>query len=255
LRNYESSPYDSFAWFYDRYWAAPFQEWQAPVLEKLLLSELRAGSRVLDLCCGTGQLSRDLACRGFDVVGIDSSEEMLRFALRNVPSGKFLLADATDFALDEPVDAAVCTFDSLNHLTDPEAVALAFRNVHAALNPGGCFLFDVNTPRAYGSHWDQSACQVADDHAFFLRGGFDAENRTGTTRITMFRLFETWQRSDVELQQRPLEVQEVEKLLNAAGFSGISGHRALEDVGMKGHYGEGRVYFRACTSLREPDEL
>jgi SAM-dependent methyltransferase len=252
---YNPSPYDSFAWFYDRYWAVPFQKWQAPALDKLLFSELKPGARILDLCCGTGQLSEELAARGFDVVGIDSSEEMLCFARRKVPCGEFLCGDAADFTLERPADAAVCTFDSLNHLVLPGAVALAFQSVHAALKRGGCFVFDVNTPNAYGRHWDQSACQVADDHAFFLRGGFDAETRTGTTMITMFRLFDTWQRSDVELQQRPLEIGEVESLLRAAGFAGISSYRAPEDLGMNDHYGEGRVYFRACTSLKEPDEL
>jgi hypothetical protein len=68
-------------------------------------------------------------------------------------------------------------------------------------------------------------------------------------------LFDNWERSDVELQQRPLEVGEVDTLLSEAGFTDVRCYRALEDLGMNGHYGEGRVYFRACTSLKGPDAL
>jgi SAM-dependent methyltransferase len=244
-----SSPYDSFAWFYHRYWAAPIQEFQTPALEKLLFPGLAPGARILDLCCGTGLLSKRLAARGYEVIGLDSSEEMLRFARENVPEGRFFQADASDFTMEEQVDAAVCMFDSLNHVIQPDSLALAFRNVRAALRPGGRFVFDVNTEAAYGPTWDQSACEVALDHAFFLRGGFDRQTRIGTTKITMFRLLDSWQRSDVEVRQRPWEIPEIERMLTSAGFTGISNNRAFEQLGMKGHFGEGRVYFAAFRNL------
>ena len=242
------SPYDSFAWFYDRYWAAPFQKWQRPALEKLLFPGLPSGARVLDLCCGTGELSKQLSALGYEVIGLDSSEEMLRIARKNVPECTFLHKDAADFHLEEPVDAAVCAFDSLNHLTEAAHVALAFRSVHAALKPKGSFVFDVNTGAAYGEDWNRSACEVAADHAFFLRGGFDGQARIGTTKITMFRLLGSWERYDVEVRQRPWEIPEIERLLTSAGFTDVTVNRAFEDLGMKGHYGEGRVYFTACRN-------
>jgi SAM-dependent methyltransferase len=250
-----SSAYDAFAWFYDRYWAAPFQAWQAPALEKLLFPELAPGARILDLCCGTGELSRRFSARGYDVIGIDSSEEMLRLARRNAPGCAFLQADATQFILGRQVDAVVCTFDSLNHLLQVEDVALAVRNVYAALVHGGRFVFDINTKAAYGRQWDQSACEVAPDHAFFLRGGFDEITRIGSTKVTMFRLQECWQRSDVEILQRPWEVAEIHRLLTSTGFAQISSDRAFEDLGIDGHYGDGRVYFSACRNSNEQNAL
>lgn len=247
-----SSPYDSFAWFYDRYWAEPLHEWQAPALEKLLFPALAQGGRVLDLCCGTGNLAQRLASRGYAVTGVDFSGEMLRFAREKVPEGVFLQADAAEFTLEQPVDAAVCAFDSVNHLTQADRLQLAFRNVHAALKPDGCFIFDINTGSAYGERWNLSACEVHPDHVFFLRGGFDPQARIGHTAITMFRLMEEWQRADVEMRQRPWEVAEIEPMLRSAGFTGITSYHAGEDLGMTGHYGIGRVYFRACKNLDKP---
>src|ERR1043165_4860104 len=92
-----SSPYDRFAWFYDRYWAAPFQAWEAAALDRLLFPALRPGDTVLDLCCGTGQLAHDLVSRGYQVIGVDSSSEMLRHARERMPAGRFLHAEAADF--------------------------------------------------------------------------------------------------------------------------------------------------------------
>jgi SAM-dependent methyltransferase len=242
------SPYDAFAWFYDRYWATPHREWQSPALEKLLYPALPQNARVLDLCCGTGNLAQHLAARGYEVTGVDASPEMLRIARENAPEPVFLQADAADFTVPHPVDAAVCLFDSLNHLLEPEQLQRAFNSVHAALNPHGCFVFDINTPAAYGEQWNDSACEVQPDHAFFLRGAFDPQTRLGTTWITMFRLVESWQRSDVEIRQRPWESSEIEPMLQSAGFTGVECYRAAEELGMTGHYGIGRVYLRACVS-------
>jgi SAM-dependent methyltransferase len=170
---------------------------------------------------------------------------MLRVAREKVPEAEFHNADAAKFALAHPVDAAVCAFDSLNHLTEAAKVELTFRNVFAGLKPGGSFVFDVNTLDAYGERWTQSACAVEPGHAFFLRGAFDAGERIGTTRITMFRLVNSWCRSDVEVRQRPWEIPEIRPMLRRAGFRDVTNYRAQEDLGMAGHYGIGRVYFRA----------
>jgi SAM-dependent methyltransferase len=240
-----NTPYDAFAWFYDRYWAPPFQEWEMPALDRLLFPDLSDGRDILDLCCGTGHLAQQLISRGYKVTGVDASREMLRVARSKVPAAEFHNADATSFALERQVDAAVCAFDSLNHLTEADRVELAFRNVHAALKPGGCFVFDVNTREAYGENWRKSACAVEPGHAFFLRGAFDPEERIGTTRITMFRLADSWHRADVEMRQRAWEIPEIRPLLRRAGFSQLDTFRASEDLGMEGHYGIGRVYFRA----------
>jgi SAM-dependent methyltransferase len=247
-----SSPYDAFASLYDRYWAAPFRQWQRPALERLLFPNLPRGARVLDLCCGTGQLAQQLVNCGYEVTGIDSSKEMLSIAREKVPAAEFVHADAADFSLEQPVDSAVCGFDSLNHILEKDRLELAFRKVYAALKPGGWFVFDVNTAGAYGEIWNQSACEVHSDSAFFLRGAFDRQTRIGKTLITMFRLAgSNWERSDIEVRQRPWEISEIEPMLEAQGFGEIHSYRPVKELGMAGHYGTGRVYFRACRSSNE----
>ena len=242
--------YDAFAWFYDRYWAAPLQDWQMPALNALLLNALPAGAAVLDLCCGVGHLARQLTARNFTVTGVDSSEGMLALARRNAPGAQFVLASADTFRLPVPVHAAVCTFDSINHIPEPQAVLSCFHQIRKSLIAGGSFLFDVNTPEAYGERWDASATVVEPDHAFFLRGRFDRDAWLGHTEITMFRLEEhqrgKWSRSDVALTQRPWQVEELTDLLHQAGFASVQHWRAHQDLGMEGHYGIGRVYVRAC---------
>ena len=127
---------------------------------------------------------------------------------------------------------------------------MRFRSVMAALRPQGTFVFDINTACAYGELWNDSATEVQPDHAFFLRGGFDAVARIGHTSITMFRREQCWQRADVEMRQRPWEIAEIEPMLRSAGFNDIQSHRAVEELGMTGHYGVGRVYFCACKTSR-----
>ncbi len=241
------SSYDTFAWFYDRYWAAPFQQWEMPALEKLALSDLKPGAAVLDLCCGVGHLARELTTRGFQVTGVDSSEGMIQIARENAPAAHFVRQNADKFTLEAPVDAVFCTFDSINHIHSPAMALASFRRVFECLKPGGIFVFDFNGPAAYGPRWDATYTVIEPDHAFFLRGSFDPAAQLGHTEITMFRQDgSAWLRNDAKFSQRPWSVSELTDLLTQAGFQSIQSRNATEDLGLEGHYGLGRVYIRAC---------
>ncbi len=246
------SSYDAFAWLYDRYWAAPLQQWEMPALDRLLLNHLPMASHILDLCCGTGHLARELVRRKFLVTGIDNSAGMLEMARMNVPEGAtFLLQNASNFQLPQPVDAALCTFDSINHLLDREQVLASFLQISRALKPGGRFVFDVNTPAAYREQWSQVANVIEPDHVFFLRGHYDPHARRGHTELTIFRLTgPAWQRTDVQFQQRPWEIPELTALLHQAGFREIEHWRAAEDLQREGPYSTGRCYVRAVNGPR-----
>jgi SAM-dependent methyltransferase len=241
------SVWDEFAWLYDRYWAEPFQNWHFPAVAKLLLSRTRGGAHILDLCCGTGQLARTLTAKGYRVTGVDSSAQMLRHAARNAPNARLIQAKASHFRIPDPAEAAVCGFNSVNHLLSMAEVGEAFRCVHSALAPGSLFLCDVNTRDAYGSEWDETWSIVEPDHACYLRGFFDPASMLGTTMITMFRQTgDGWRRSDVELQQRCYSVEAVTKTLVEAGFHSIE-QTTPEQLRLNGHYGIGRVFLLACA--------
>lgn len=217
-----------------------------PALDRLMLSELPPGARVLDLCCGVGHLARELSNRGFSVTGVDSSPGMIEFARRNAPEAVFISESADRFSLPAQVSAVVCTFDSLNHMHSPEVALASFRRVREALRPGGAFVFDFNSPAAYGERWDASYTMVEPDHAFFLRGRFDEEAQLGHTDITMFREMDgAWKRSDANFSQRPWTVSDLGDLLSEAGFLSLEYWNAAEALKMPGHYAIGRVYMRA----------
>jgi SAM-dependent methyltransferase len=237
------SAYDDFAWFYHRYWSQgiPFRLLDA--VDRLLLAELEPGARMLDLCCGTGRISRALGDRGFRVTGVDGSAGMLAFARAEAPGAELIRADARDFALGEPVDAAVSLFDSLNHVTGPGELARVFRCMHAALTPGGRLLFDLNDESAFLRHWrGETFTTVEDDHASIMRGVYDAAERLGTVTVTLFRLMEgTWRRSDVVVHERCYGAGEVLALLREAGFR--AGMHRAEELGMDDQ--AGRMFFVA----------
>ena len=108
---------------------------------------------ILDLACGTGNITIELNNRGYDMTGLDLSVEMLSAASakseKNIKSMKsdilWLNQDMCDFELYGTVDAVVCCFDSLNYILDEEKIEKCFALVYNYLNPGGLFIFDVNS--------------------------------------------------------------------------------------------------------------
>lgn len=239
------SDYDPFAWFYNRYWGhitsnPPMFE----IYDRLILSRLPAGARVLDLCCGTGQLDGKLADMGFEVTGVDASEEQLSFARINAPRCHFIHADVSDLDLPPQYDGAICVFDSLNHLMTRDELERTFRNVKEALMPGGIFAFDLNMEVGLIDRWKGSRSQVDDDSVFVMRFSYDARKRTARADVTLFRLLEDgWERSDTVLLQRAYPLGEVTRALATSGFSGITTYDAGEDLGLE--MGEGRTFFVA----------
>ncbi len=237
------SAYDRFARIYNQHWGGDFVQRALPILDALLLKHLPAGAHILDLCCGAGQLAHMLALRGYQVTGLDGSEEMLHFARVNAPTAEFVLGDARDFSLLPIYHGAVSTYDSLNHLMSLAELTSAFRCVGAALLDGGLFVFDLNMEEGYKSRWRGSFGIVEDDHACIIRSRYRPDERLAQMDITMFFLGSGWERSDLTLAQRCYSEAEVCAGLETAGFSGIHVYDALKDLEFPG--GIGRAFFVA----------
>lgn len=248
----DSSAYDSFAWFYNKYWGREIAAQMLSALDVLLVPAVPARSRILDLCCGTGRLVALLGKRGFKVTGIDNSRAMLAFARRNAPAARFIRADAQSFKVSPVYQAAISTFDSLNHIMSLKELTEVFRHVHAALVEDGVFVFDLNSEQGFRRHWQEHFAIVEDDAACVLRGRYDREAKVGRYDVTVFRLRKQWQRYDFTLLERCYSQREVRAALKAAGFATISTHDAARDLGLTEHIG--RCFFVARKNGDENSE-
>lgn len=141
--------YGVFSEFYDALTANVSYDTVSQVLSSLLTRYGKSRGLLLDLACGTGSVSVRLAEKGYEVIGVDLSPEMLSEAQNKAYSAGqnilFLCQDMTKLDLYGTVDAAVCTLDGLCHLPDEESVFAALQKVSLFMNPGGVFLFDVNS--------------------------------------------------------------------------------------------------------------
>ena len=246
VKSIEMPAYDDFAWFYNRYWSQEFHSAAFPILERIWLPRLKAGARVLDVCCGTGYLAGLLTERGYRVTGIDESEPMVAFARENVPSAEFHVARASEFKLPGRFDGAVSTFDSLNHLIGARSLQAAFQRIAAVLRPGVPFAFDILTPEAYQTHWGENFALVRDDHVLVITGAsYDFRSRLARCTLTMFRLMKgRWQRSDVVVEEQAYEPSEIDAALERADFADTACYDA-RDLGLAGQLGEGRTFYVA----------
>ena len=225
------SPHADFAWAYNKHWG-PYANQAFPNIEKLILRHLPKKARILDLCCGTGQLAHLLSERGYQITGIDSSGEMIRFANANAPNVDFIVQDARYFRFSPIYDAVISTYDSLNFITDAKELAGTFQNVFASLKEGGFFLFDLNTETGYLDHWDDGTFDIIeDDHVCIVQTSYDY-SQLPRFDVTIFRLLDGWQRSDLTLFQRYYTEEEVYHLLEDAGFTGTGIYGYNDETGL-----------------------
>lgn len=181
-----------FARIYNLRWGN-FATRAAPLLHAYAeaVLDLPGEPQLLDLCCGAGHLSHFFLEKGYRVIGLDLSPAMLDYARGNcaeyVAAGRaqFILGDAADFRLNQPVDLVCSTFDALNHLPDRESLRQCFRCVHAACLPGGMFIFDLNT-RLGLRRWATVSLDENPDLSLMTTGLFDETGGKAHTRITGF---------------------------------------------------------------------
>lgn len=144
--------YSNFARVYDRWMRnIPYTKWSKRIIEILHSYGINEGI-VLDLGCGSGRITRKLADAGYDMIGIDASEDMLFEATEKSKKYEdilFLCQDMREFELYGTVNAIVCCCDTINYLSDTEELTEVFKLVNNYLDPNGLFIFDVKTPAWY----------------------------------------------------------------------------------------------------------
>ena len=202
----------------------------------------------VDLACGTGSVAVLLAKQGLAVTGVDLSEDMLCVAsqkaqdLENPP--RFVCQPLQKLCLPKGVDLAVCALDSLDYITEPKDCAEAIRRAYRALNPGGIFIFDVNTPEKLRAMDGQVFLDEDDDVYCVWRGEFDEKTNICTYGMDLFqRRGEMWDRSCEEHREYAYSQEQLTDYLKAAGFTHIEVY--ADRIFEAPREGEQRIYFKA----------
>jgi SAM-dependent methyltransferase len=183
------SEYDTWAWLYNETMGPQYRQNQLEPLEKILLPQISQNAQLLDVCCGTGHLVQSLIERGYQVTGIDGSEQMLNYARENAPKGKFFLADARTFELPPIFDAVFSTSASLNHVMSIPELQQVFQRVYTALQDNGIFLFDINHHEQMQRWWKGKIVEgeIKPKYAWTLTPKYHASERIGYFQVTMFQ--------------------------------------------------------------------
>lgn len=185
----QHSDYDHWAALYDQTLGPDYCRQKLGLLERAFLPNIPSCGRVLDLCCGTGQLIAPLVARGYAVTGLDASSDMLAYARRNAPAADFVQGDAREFHFEAPFDGVICTSASLNHMSSLDDLRQVFECVNAALKTGGLFVFDVNHPVQLAHHWRGQPAEgaIRDDHAWLITPRYEAASGTGSFTVDIYR--------------------------------------------------------------------
>ena len=250
------SDYDSFARIYNRP-SKQKTKWGTvlPLLENLLLRHLPKGAHIFDVCCGGGQLAQKLLESGYQVTGLDGSEEMLKYAHQNAPGAKFILDDARFFQLPPTFHAATSTSFALNHMMSIEELESVLSNVYAALLDKGWFVFDLRLEE-WVKNWHTSVVDasviegyVKDDDVFSMRDIYIPEDKIGRKYITTFQLVDgAWQRSDLTLFFKIYSSVEIKTALEKVGFTDVQVYDLERDFGVDGRAGHAAVVCRKLLS-------
>ncbi len=226
--------YKSFARVYDMFMDnVDYPAWCRYLTELLNSLQVTEGL-VLELGCGTGSMTELLARKGFDMIGVDSSEEMLEIAMeKKMESGLdilYLQQDMREFELYGTVRAVVSVCDSMNYILEEEELLEVFRLVNNYLDPGGVFIFDMNTPYKYRDViGDATIAENREDGSFIWDNFYDEETGINEYELTLFLpekdgLYRKYQ----ELHcQRAYETDTVRRLLEEAGLEFVAVYDAF----------------------------
>lgn len=224
--------YTSFASVYDTFMDnIPYEEW-AEYLFKLLKEYHIDDGLVLDLGCGTGNMTELLSKAGFDMIGVDNAEEMLEIAMeKSEKSGQdilYLLQDMREFELYGTVKAVVSICDSINYITEEEDLLEVFRLVNNYLDPKGVFIFDFNTIYKYREILgDQTIAEDREDCSFIWDNYYYEEEQINEYELSLFirekdsDLYRKYQETHF---QKAYDLETIKQLVEQSGLEYITAY-------------------------------
>lgn len=252
--------YTDFARVYDELMdETPYTEWSLFLVSRLRECGIMDGL-VLDLGCGTGNMTELLYVAGYDMIGVDASADMLEQAVRKKEEARidvlYLMQEMEAFELYGTVRAVVCCCDCVNYLTEPEALLRCFQLVNNYLDPDGVFLFDFNTIHKYRDEiGDTVIAENRDDCSFIWENTYDEDSRMNEYDLTLFiKEADDRYAKHTELHsQRAYELSEIKELLARAG---LRFERAFDDYTENAPNGQsGRIVVLARECGKNEDFL
>ncbi len=227
--------YTSFASVYDTFMDnIPYEEW-AEYLVGLLKEYGIHDGLVLDLGCGTGNMTELLATSGYDMIGIDNAEEMLEIAMeKRAESGHdilYLLQDMREFELYGTVKAIVSICDSINYITEEEDLLEVFRLVNNYLDPNGIFVFDFNTVYKYSEVLgNQTIAEDRDECSFIWDNYYYEDEQINEYELSLFiketdsDLYRKYQETHF---QKAYDLETIKGLIKKSGLEYITAYDAF----------------------------
>ena len=230
-----NSAYSGFAGVYDEFMDdIDYEAWADCIIRLLRVNGIRDGL-VLDLGCGTGTMTGLLSRAGYDMIGVDGSAEMLsQAAAKEEGDGRilYLCQQMQEFELYGTVRAVVSVCDVINYLLTEEDLLQVFRLVNNYLDPGGLFIFDMNTPYKYAELMgDAVIAENREDSSFIWENDFDPETGINEYALTLFLRREDglYEKEEELHTQRAWPEETVLRLLKEAGMKLLSVHEAYTD--------------------------
>ena len=249
--------YSSFAQVYDLFTDnVPYEEWSTYLIGLLKEHGVEDGL-VLDLGCGTGKMTRLLEKAGYDMVGIDYSEEMLGIAREQQfedadSSILYLLQDMRELELDGTVRAVVSICDSMNYILEDEELEQVFRAVNRYLDPKGMFIFDLNTLYKYRDLLGETTIsENREEGSFIWDNYFDEEEMVNEYDLTLFirEKGDLYRKYEETHFQRAYTLERVKELLEKAGMEFVAAYDAFTKEPVKEN--SERIYVIARENGKE----
>lgn len=202
---------------------------RADYIADLLADNGIKGGILLDLACGTGTLGIEMSKKGFEVIGVDASADMLSVAMNNAYEADrnilFLCQPMQQLDLYGTINAAICTLDSINHLTDPDDVQATFDKVSLFTEPGGVFVFDVNTVYKHREILaDNTFVYDMDDVYCVWQNSLDSATDTVQIDLDIFEQVDDgiYERMQESFCERAYALPLLKEMLGKAGFETVA---------------------------------
>lgn len=222
--------YTSFAEVYDLFMDnVPYTEWSEYLIALLKEYGIKEGV-ICDLGCGTGKMTRLLAKAGYDMIGVDLSEDMLAIASMDNEEGiLYLCQDMRELELYGSVDAVVSICDSMNYLLEEEDLSETFERVCRYLNPNGMFIFDLNTIYKYEELLGETTiCENREEGSFIWENYYDEEEQINEYDLTLFirEKGDLYRKFEETHYQRGYSLEKIHTLIEQAGMEFVTTYDA-----------------------------